>query len=388
VTSGRAVDETTVADYALVVWRQRWLVCGLFAVAFLATLLATLISPRVYESTASVIAPKEGTSGVLGALPAALGLVQQLPSASWPSLTPNRDLLIGVLRSRTMAQSVTDRFKLQERYRARYLEDAIRRLQNSTNISVSREGVIAIRVEDSDPHQSAEMANFYVEQLDRLVARYGVGEAGRQRGFLTEQLARARVGLDASEESLRQFQEKNRAIVLQEQTRGAIEAAARLKGEIMAAEVQLQVIRNFATDANPEVVALRRRVDEMNRQLGQMQDGAGRQAAGSGERRDFTMPFSRVPEVSLELARLTRDVKAQETLVTLLMQQVEQARMSEARDLPVVQALDRAVAPERPSRPRLGLNLTVASVTSVLGGVVLAFIVEYVKSLRRRPRAA
>ena len=119
-----------------------------------------------------------------------------------------------------------------------------------------------------------------------------------------------------------------------------------------------------------------------------MQDGAGRQAAGSGERRDFTMPFSRVPEVSLELARLTRDVKAQETLVMLLMQQVEQARMSEARDLPVVQALDRAVAPERPSRPRLGLNLAVASVTSVFGGVVLAFIVEYVKSLRRRPRAA
>ena len=41
-------------------------------------------------------------------------------------------------------------------------------------------------------------------------------------------------------------EERNRAVVLQEQTRGAIEGAARLKGEIIAAEVQLQVTRNFA----------------------------------------------------------------------------------------------------------------------------------------------
>jgi capsule polysaccharide export protein KpsE/RkpR len=169
-----------------------------------------------------------------------------------------------------MALRVVERFQLQERYRVRYLEDAIRRLQSATTVSVSREGVIMIRVEDTDPRRASDMANFHAEQLDRLVARYGVGEAGRQRGFLTEQIAQAKVGLDAAEEALRRFQEKNRAIVLQDQTRGAIEAAARLKGEIMAAQVQLQVVRNFATDANPEVVALKRRVDEMNRQLSQI----------------------------------------------------------------------------------------------------------------------
>ncbi|MEE8160943.1 MAG: hypothetical protein V3T61_04830 [Acidobacteriota bacterium] len=43
------------------------------------------------------------------------------------------------------------------------------------------------------------------------------------------------------------------------------------------------------------------------------------------------MPFARVPEVGMELARLTRDVKVQETLVTLLSQQLEQARLADAR---------------------------------------------------------
>jgi len=389
--NARVDDEATVADYVRVVWRQRWMVFALCASVLLATLVVSLMAPRIYESSASVIAPKEGSgSSLLGGLAAATGLMQQLYGVSLPSLTPNRDLLVSVLKSRTMAQSVEARFKLQERYRARYLEDAIKRLQNSTNVSLSKEGVITVKVEDTDPYQAASIANFYVEELDRLVARYGMGEAGRQRGFLTEQLARARVGLDTSEEALRRFQERNRAIVLQEQTRGAIESAARLKGEIIAAQVQLQVMRNFATDANPEIVALRRRIDEMNRQLAQMQygDGLAGEPGAAGERRDFAVPFSRVPEVGLELARLTRDVKVQETLVTLLTQHVEQARISEARDLPVVQVLDQAISAERPSKPNLVLNLSVAGVSSLLTGIILAFIVEYLKNLPRRPHVA
>jgi len=45
------------------------------------------------------------------------------------------------------------------------------------------------------------------------------------------------------------------------------------------------------------------------------------------------------------------------------------------------------VPAERPSKPRLGLKLALAGVGSVVGGIVLAFMVEYVRNLRRRPRA-
>src|SRR5439155_7890563 len=183
--------------------------------------------------------------------------------------------------------------------------DAIKRFQNLSMIALSREGVISVRVEDTDPAVAADMANFCLERLDRLVSQYSTGEAGKQRLFLVEQLAHAKVDLDTGEQALRSFQERNRAIVLQEQTRGAIDAAARLKGEIMASEVQLQVMRNFATDANPDLVALRRRIDEMKRQLAQMQYGdelaAAEPMAVRREPRDFAVPFARVPGIGLEL---------------------------------------------------------------------------------------
>jgi len=210
-----------------------------------------------------------------------------------------------------------------------------------------------------------------MEQLDKLVTRFGTGEASQRAVFLAEQLARAKAALESAEGALRSFQEKNQAIVLQEQTKGAIEAAARLRGEIMAAEVQLQVLRNFATEANVDVIALRRRIAEMNNQLAQYGDRA------SG--RDFSVPFSRVPQLGVDLARLTRDVKMHEVLVTLLAQNLEQAKINAAKDTPIVEVLDRAVPAERHSKPRLDLNLFLAGLTSLPLGIGLALFVEYVR---------
>src|SRR2546422_7859922 len=50
----------------------------------------------------------------------------------------------------------------------------------------------------------------YTTLFRSLVAEYNVDVAGRQRSFLTSQLARARVDLQASENRLRGFQERNR----------------------------------------------------------------------------------------------------------------------------------------------------------------------------------
>jgi uncharacterized protein involved in exopolysaccharide biosynthesis len=376
--------EVTFGDLTSMVWRQRWVVIALCVVASVGTYGVSRLLPKWYESTATLVTPKEGSGGVLGGLLAS-GMLQQNPGVAMPTLpsfTPNRDLLVGVLKSRTIAQAIVERFGLQARYHASYPDDAVKQLRDLTTIATSREGVISVKVEDRDPATAAAIANYYTELLDQQIARYGTGEASRQRMFLTGQLARARVDLDAAEQSLRRFQEQNRAIVLQDQTKGAIEAAARLKGEIMAAEVQLQVMRNFATEANPEIVALRRRIDEMNRQYAQMQFGERSVPDGRAQKGDFTVPFARVPELGLELVKLAREVKIQEVLVTLLTQQLEQARIAEARDTPVVQVLDQAVPAARYSRPRAARNGAIAGVIMLVLGVSLAVMLENKASRR------
>ena len=375
-------DESNLVDGVLILWRNRWLIGGVFFVAVLTTLIVTIRMPKVFMSTTTLLIPREGASGGILSGLGASGLLQQLPEMSLPSLTPNRDTLTSILKSRRVAQAVAERFRLQERYKARYLEDVIGGLQRTTRITVSKEGVISIAVEDHDPQMAAQIANFYVEQLDQLVSQFGTGTSGRRRALLSEQLARRKRELDQKEEELRRFQERNRAIVLQDQTRSVIEAAARLKGEIMAAEVQVQVMRTFATEANPDIVTLRRKIEEMKRQLAQVEygDRVSRPQGQSPDRSELSVPFAKVPELGLELARLTRDMKTQEILVMLLSQQLEQAKMSdEARDFPTVQVLDRAVPAVRHSRPNLRYNLKVSGALSLVVGGLLAFFIEYLK---------
>ena len=382
LSSTEEEDESNLLDGVLILWRNRWLIGGVFFVAVLTTLIVTIRMPKVFMSTTTLLIPREGASGGILSGLGASGLLQQVPEMSLPSLTPNRDTLTSILKSRRVAQAVAERFRLQERYKARYLEDVIGGLQRKTRIAVSKEGVISIAVEDHDPQMAAQIANFYVEQLDQLVSQFGTGTSGRRRALLSEQLARRKRELDQKEEELRRFQERNRAIVLQDQTRSVIEAAARLKGEIMAAEVQVQVMRTFATEANPDIVTLRRKIEEMKRQLAQVEygDRVSRPQGQSPDRSELSVPFAKVPELGLELARLTRDMKTQEILVMLLSQQLEQAKMSdEARDFPTVQVLDRAVPAVRHSRPNLRYNLKVSGALSLVVGGLLAFFIEYLK---------
>src|SRR5262245_7280892 len=94
-------------------------IVSLCLVAIVATLGVSLWLPKVYRSTATVLVPREsGPGGFLGSL-ASSGLLQQIPVLSLPSLAPNRDMLLSILKSQTVALAAVDRFGLQQHYRVR-----------------------------------------------------------------------------------------------------------------------------------------------------------------------------------------------------------------------------------------------------------------------------
>jgi tyrosine-protein kinase Etk/Wzc len=383
-------EEVSLLDYWRVVRKHLRLIIVLYLIAVLVTLGYSLWTPKIYESTATILAPDErgGRSLGLATALAASGVAQATPGLSMPSLTPQRDIFVSILKSRTMAQDVVQRFELQERFQVPFLSDAIRHLSGMTTVTLSKDGVISVKVQETDPPLAAEIANFYVTRLDQMITRFATTEASKQRVFIAVRLIETERELRRAEEALRQFQETNKVIALQEQARGAVETAAHLKGEIMASEVQLEVMRKFATDANPEVVKLKQRIQEMKRHLSGMQYGKGwvlpAENRNPGEpRNEIHIPFAQVPELGLELARLMRDVKVQETVYSLLTQQLEQAKIAEARDMPTVQALDKAVPADRKSKPKISFNMAVAGITSLFVGILLAFFIEYVAGVKQ-----
>jgi hypothetical protein len=84
---------------------------------------------------------------------------------------------------------------------------------------------------------------------------------------------------------------------------------------------------------------------------------------------------------------LTREVKIQNTVFTLLTQQLEEAKIAEARDMPKVQIIDPAVPAEMKSRPRIRLILVITAFASVLFGMFACFLLECVERLKEQYRS-
>jgi tyrosine-protein kinase Etk/Wzc len=382
-------DEINLLDYWRVLWKRKWMIVVLVFVAVIGVgSYSYFVMPKIFESKVSILGPRDSGGGGAG-LAAALAAsgAGQLLGGLMPG-GGNSQVFLAILKSRTMALDLVDRFKLKEYYKAKFTEGAIGGLQGATDISVSKEGVISVKVEDKDPKLAADIANAYSMNLDHMFSKLGTTDASRQRAFIVDRLEKTEKDLRQAEETLRRFQERNKTIAMEGQARVAVDAAAHLKGEIVAAEVQLETMRAFATENNPQVQQQRRQIEEMKRQLAQMQYGQGlllpsEKGASGEQRQEFQVPFAKVPELGMELIRLMREVKVQETVFTLLTQQFEQAKIAEARDMPVVQVLDKAVPAEVKSKPKVKLNMAIAGALSLFVGIFLAFFLEYVARVRK-----
>jgi uncharacterized protein involved in exopolysaccharide biosynthesis len=264
------------------------------------------------------------------------------------------------------------------------MQDARKALEGNTKITVSKEKVTKITVEDKDPQRAADIANLYVSNLDRLNRTLNVSKASQNRAFIEKRLAETRVDLVKAEESLKEFQTHNKTVAVEAQSTAMIQAAAQIQAQIMAQEVQLQVLSGYLSPDNPDLSRVRSGIEELKKQLLLLESGRGGKGMLPGDRLHPAMIT--VPALALDYGRLFRELKVQETLYSLLTSQYEQAKITEARDTPTVQVLDPAIPAEKKSKPSIRLNMMIAGVLALFVGIFLAFFLEYLQRIKTQDK--
>ncbi|GIX46558.1 MAG: hypothetical protein KatS3mg131_0769 [Candidatus Tectimicrobiota bacterium] len=302
---------------------------------------------------------------------------------------------MAVLQSRTLAEEVIRALDLmprlfpeqwdavQRRWREPEpptLQDGVRALQDMVSVTTDRKtGLITIAVEHTDPQLAATIANQYIMALQQALNEKAFSLAKKNRVFVEEQLHKTQQALTAAEEALRAFEEQHGIVALDAQAEAAINAIATLESQIMAKEVQLRVLQRTMTGASREVVQLQEELQGLRQQLAKLQRG---QAATADSQ--ALLSLDKAPEVKLQYARLQREVQLQNKLFALLSQQLEQARIEEARDETAFQVLDPAIPPERKVKPRRRMTVMLATVVGGMLGVFAAFFFEYLDTRVRR----
>jgi uncharacterized protein involved in exopolysaccharide biosynthesis len=369
-------DEVTLFDYWQVISKRKWGILALCAVMTVGTLVVSLFLQKIYESTATLLPQLESNNGVgLGALfasGAASSAAQSLGISLPGSPATPTDVFTAMLKSRIMADDIIRRFNLMEHYETKTMHDARGSLEGATRIVVTKEKVIKVAVEDRDPQLASDIANFYVSNLDRLNQTLSVSKARENRKFIEQRVAETQTALVKVEDALKEFQTQNRTVAIEAQSKAMIEATAMIQAQIMAQEVQLQVMGSYLSSNNPEIARVQSSISELRKQLQIMETGKSGKERLPGDR--LRPAITSVPTLALEYGRLARDLKVQETLYALLISQYEQAKLTEARDTPTVQVLDPAIPAERKSRPKILLNVLIAGILSLIVGLFWAFI--------------
>lgn len=355
----------TLIDYLQVIVKRRRMIFTVTLAAVSISLAFSFILPNIYVAK-TMIVPVQEDKSLMPALMGQLGGLAGLAGGSLGGPT-QADLYVTLLKSDSVKDALIDKFKLMDVYKKKFHSDASKELaENSVIDAGKKDGVITITVEDTNPRRAADLANAYIEELGKIALLLSVSEAGKSRMFFEDRLTRAKADLSLSEEALRQFQAKNKAIDLSGQVKASIEGIAKLKAELATQEVKLANLTRQFTDTSQEVKSATATVTSLKAQIMKLEGG---EDVGS------IPTFSSMPYIGREYIRLMREVKVQESLVELLTKQYEIARLTESKDIPSFQIIDKARIPDKKTKPRrllIVLSVTIyAIVMSILTLVVM-----------------
>lgn len=348
----------------LIFVQRKWLILGWALAGLVIAIIAIIRVPTLYKAEATIMPPQQEQSSAallsqIGALTAIAGVGSNL------GLKNPADLYIAILQTNLVADSIVDRFHLEDVYHIPDRDGAAGRLRKRSKFVANKTGLIQVTVEDGDPKRAVALVNGYADELFRQNNRLAIGSASQRRQFYEQQLAQEKDRLADAEVAMKKTQIATGVLQVSGQAQNIILEEANVQANITAHEVQLGALLASSTEQNPDVIRLRTELAGLREQLNKMQHGTN---GAMLSQREF-------PEAGLEYIRRERDVQYHQALFDLLARQLEAARIDEAKASPSVQMVDPPLLPRAKSWPKPFLFILIGLVVGTMFGCIRATMI-------------
>jgi tyrosine-protein kinase Etk/Wzc len=386
--SGSEASESTYEVSLIDVLTQlaygKVLIAKVTGAAVLLGLVVAFVLPVRYTATTKIMPPQQTQS-------TATMLMSQLTGLGGSSLAamagsglglknPN-DIYVGLLTSRPIADVIIQRFGLQKEYRAKDMTASRKKLAEFTDVTSEKNGFIAISVTDKDKGRAAEMANTYTEELRTLTKTLAVTEASQRRIFYEDQLKQSRDALVAAALAVQQVQQQKGLIQLDAQAKAMIEGLATIRAQVAAKQVEVQALRSYSTEQNPEVQLAEKELASLQSEEAQLeQNNHGSGIAGLG--------LGNVPSAGLEYLHAEHELQYRQALNDMLMKQFDAAKLDESKDAAVIQVLEPAIEPDQKSSPKRAMLVSLFTIVGFCAGCMLVLIFWWWEYLQLDPITA
>ncbi len=345
------------------------LICTLSAVV------VSLILPKWYEATATLLPPKQVTVSV-GGLGDFAEAVSVTGGLSLPVLVTPSDVYAKMLASRTIAESIINKFQLLALYDTDNFDETYEELMSNTDFRVTAEGLVTVSAEDKSPQQAADLANAFVAMLDSINRNIAGQRAKHNKDFIETRLSQIKQELDSARTLFERFQIENKAVDFEQQTRLVTERAIDLKIRQAEAELEVEMAALELGQSNPKLVELKNKSRIISKQLDRLEN----------ENLDssfFSVPISAIPALRGKYEMFYSQVKVNEKLYEILLEQWELSKIQLSENSPTISVLDQARVPSIRSRPQRTLIVVASFGFSLIMAIFMAAAAEYFERLRK-----
>ncbi len=349
-------------------YRWRRFILGVTGVVALLAVVITLLTANWYRAETRLLLPARSGTGLVSA-----AFLDNLPSAAKSFLGGSGGdyaRYLTVLTSRTLYENVVDSFNLVQVYETAESQtprqDALRTLADNVEFLIDDEyEFLSVAVNDTDRQRAADMANYFVAQLNDINAQLSSQSARGFRLFVEDRYNKTVAELDSVLLAVRVFQEKYGVLDLPKQGEQFFEYLATLRLAAIEAEGQYETLLSQFGPQNSMVQAAREAARAANGKY---------QAALAGRERLLPVPKDELPQVSLTYLELERERLILATLLEYIRPVLEEARFDEERKVEAVQVVDAAVPPARKAGPKRSLICIAATLSAFLLAVLFVLV--------------
>lgn len=420
-------------QFLLILNARKWIILGVLALTVLVTAAVSLLLPKEYTASASIIIDSKSKDPFTG---------QLLPSQMFPGYMATQ---VDVIQSANVAQKVVRMLKLadspgtREQFMAatdgkgtieQWLADV---LLKKLDVVPSRESsVISIAFTGADPRFSATMANAFAKAYIDTSLELRLAPARQTAEWFDQQITQLRANLDRAQQKLTAYQREKGIVESEERLDVETRRMADLAGQMVAAqsvafdatsrtrdsgnlpEVNnspvVQSLKVQVAQAEGKLAELGKRVGanhpdylrlqaelgtyktQLATELGTATRGVGATAGAARQRvSELSAAFERQKAKVLALKQqreeatlLARDLENAQRIYDSALQRYGQSRMEAQSTQTDLTVLNPAVPPTDPSKPRVILNILLSLFLGTLLGVGVGFLVEL---LDRRVRS-
>ncbi len=353
-TAGPSQSELLPIEPIKVLWRAKLLIIFNF---FIVSLLAAMFSymlPIWYRSSATILPPQAGGSGMQG------GMAGGNPLAMLGLGSTNEELghYISILKSRRLRETVIKELDLMRVYSSELMDDALSRFDGSMEIAVSDEGALTFSMYDRDSLRAKLIVDAILRELGATTIELGSLAGQVNRRFIYARIEAVEQELMQIERKFRDFTARYGTYDLPAQIVVVIEQLVQMELQLAQVEVEFNVASRTLDERHPQLELLRNQRDELGAKLEELMAGTGKG--------NLIPNLEELPDITIEFVRLKRDMEIQGTILAYLYPQYEQARLQEAKDEPTLQVLDYPHVPQKKAKPTRSLIVIAAGLFSLI----------------------